>query len=245
MNNIREEQLAYRQQFEAIEAPERIFSLLKPAIGNDASLKIIADNGDEIFRTTLLNIDYGRRLLTVRKIKYTFGHLMVIDAKRLTIYSQHDGAEISFTSYLSRYSERNDGFYEIPFPATLKYCQRRMSHRVHISFSMEIVAAFVNERGEKVYGYLRDISAEGLRLQLIKVNPDQFKESALIKNCVISLPNRENMSCTFQIIHKQNHVRNNGCTIGGAFIDMSVEQKKEIQKFIVGVERRSLREMRL
>ena len=128
MNNIREDQQVYEQQFEAIDAPERIFSLLKPVIGNETSLRVIADNNDEIFHTTLLDIDYDRKLLTLKKVKYTFGHLMVIDAKRLTIFSQHDGAEVSFTTYLSRYSEKNNGYYEIRFPATVKYCQRRMSH---------------------------------------------------------------------------------------------------------------------
>lgn len=242
MNNIREDQQVYEQQFEAIDAPERIFSLLKPVIGNETSLRVIADNNDEIFHTTLLDIDYDRKLLTLKKVKYTFGHLMVIDAKRLTIFSQHDGAEVSFTTYLSRYSEKNNGYYEIRFPATVKYCQRRMSHRVHIRFSMDIMASFVNDDGKTIQGYLRDISTEGLRLQLSQVNPEQFKETALIKNCVITLPNREQMSCAFQIKHKQNHVRNRGCTIGGAFFDMSAEQKREIQKFIAGLERRALRE---
>ena len=245
MNNNRETQQEYRQQYESIDTPERIFSLLKPLIGNDSSLKVVADNNDEVFHTTLIKIDYVRKLLTLKKINYTYGHLMVIDAKKLTFYSQYDGAEFVFTANLSRYSENNDGFYEIRFPAAVKYCQRRMSHRVHISFSMEIMATIVNEQGESIQGYLRDISAEGLRLQLSKVNPNQFKETTLIKHCEISFPNREKISCTFQIKHKQNHVRNRGCTIGGVFFDMTTEQKREIQKFIAGLERRVLREIRL
>ena len=245
MINIREELNPYQQQFETIEAPERILSLLKPVIGNEASMKITVDHGDELFHTVLLDINFSRKLLTLKKIKYTFGHLMVIDATKLTVYSQHGGAEVSFASHLSRYSERNEGFYEIRFPTSVKYCQRRMSHRVHIRFSMDVVASFINDEGEMIQGYLRDISTEGIRLQLSKVNPEQFKETSLIKNCVITLPNHEQMSCTFQIKHKQNHIRNKGCTIGGAFYNMSVEQKRQIQKFIAGLERRALREIRL
>ena len=245
MHNNKEAQQEYRPQYESIDTPERIFSLLKPTIGNDASLKLVTDNNDEVFHTTLIKIDYDRKLLILKKIKYTYGHLMAIDAKKLTIYSQHDGTEVTFTTNLSRYSEKNDGYYEIQFPAIIKYCQRRMSHRVHISFSMDIMATFVNDQGESFQGYLRDISAEGLRVQLSKVNPNHFKETTLIKNCMIYFPNREQISCTFQIKHKQNHVRNKGCTIGGAFFDMSTEQKREIQKFIAGLERRVLREVRL
>jgi c-di-GMP-binding flagellar brake protein YcgR len=244
MNN-REQQFEYQQQYETIETPERIFSLLKPAIGNETSLKVAPDHGDELFQTSLLNIDYQRKLLTLRKIDYTYGHLMVIDAKYLTIYSQHDGAEVSFSTYLSRYSERNGGYYEICFPETVKYCQRRMSHRVHVSYSLNILAEFYTETGLKVQGHLRDISADGLRLQLAEVNPNEFKEQALINNCVINLPDREQINCTLQIQHKHNHVRNTGCTIGGSFYAMSAEQKKDIQKIITGLERRLLREVRL
>ena len=83
MINIREELNPYQQQFETIEAPERILSLLKPVIGNEASMKITVDHGDELFHTVLLDINFSRKLLTLKKIKYTFGHLMVIDATKL------------------------------------------------------------------------------------------------------------------------------------------------------------------
>jgi c-di-GMP-binding flagellar brake protein YcgR len=243
--NTREHQTKYQQQYQAIETPERIFSLLKPAVENETSLKVAADHSEELFQTSLLNIDYKRKLLTLRKINYTFGHLMVIDAKSLTIFSQHDGAEVSFSTYLSRYSERNGGYYEICFPEKVKYCQRRMSHRVHVSYSLNILAEFYTGTGQKVQGHLRDISADGLRLQLPEVNPNEFKEKSIIKNCRINLPDREQINCTLQIQHKHKHVRNTGCTIGGSFFAMSADQKKEIQKFIIGLERRLLREVRL
>ncbi|WP_455211013.1 flagellar brake protein [Kaarinaea lacus] len=241
----RDYHIEYQPQYETIEKPQRIFSLLKPAIGSETSLKIVPDHSDELFQSSLLNIDYERKLLSIKKINYTFGHLMVIDAKSLTIYSQHDGAEVAFTTYLSRYSERNGGYYEIQFPQQVKYCQRRMSHRVHISFALNIRAELYTEKGQKVEAYLRDISAEGLRLQISEVNPNEFKEKAIIKNCVINLPDSEQINCTLQVQHKHNHVRNKGCTIGGSFFAMSAAQQKDIQKFISGLERRLLREVRL
>ncbi len=241
----RDHHIEYQQQFEAIETSERILSILKPVLGNETSLKVAPDHSDELFQTSLLNIDYKQKLLTLSKINYTYGHLMVIDAKSLTIYSQHDGAEVSFSTYLSRYSERNGGYYEIRFPEKVKYCQRRMSHRIHVSYSLNIQAEFYTETGQKVQGHLRDISTDGLRLQIPEANPNEFSEKALIKNCVINLPDREQINCTLQIQHKHKHIRNTGCTIGGSFYAMSAEQKKELEKFIIGLERRLLRETRL
>ena len=245
MDTIRENLIEYQQQYEAIDAPERIFSLLKPAIDNDASLSIAADKSGELFHTNLLHIDFNRKILALKQIDYTFGHLMVIDAKSLTVYSRRDGAEITFSTYLSRYSEKNGGFYELRFPEKVKYCQRRKSHRIHTSFALGITAEIYNEHGEKIEAQLRDISIDGLRLQLSTVNPDEFKEKSLIKNCVISLPNNQQINCALQIQHRHNHARNKGCTIGGSFFEMSMEQKKAIQKFIAGLERRLLREVRL
>ena len=245
MTEIREQYGDYLPQYESVNTPERILSLLKPVLGNETSLKIVPDHSDELFQTRLLNIDYVRKILSLQKINYTFGHLMVIDAKYLTLYSHHDGAEVSFSTHMSRYSERNGGFYEIQFPTKVKYCQRRMSHRVHVSFALDIRAEFYTEKGEKIQGLLRDISANGLRLQLHEVNPREFQEKSLIRNCVINLPDRERINCTLQIQHKHNHIRSRGCTIGGSFFAMSNEQKKELQKFITGLERRLLREVRV
>jgi c-di-GMP-binding flagellar brake protein YcgR len=219
--------------------------LLKPAIDNDSSLKIVPDRGDELFQTQLINIDFNRKLLYLKKIDYTYGHLMVIDAKFLTVYSQHDGAQISFKTHLSRYSERNEGFYEVSFPEQVKYCQRRMSHRIHISYALDIKAEFYNDKGQKIEGHLRDISTEGVRLQLPEVNPNDFTEKTVIKNCMINVPDCEQILCSLQIKHKHNHLRKKGCTIGGSFYAMGFEQKKEIQKFIAALERRLLREVRV
>jgi len=133
MKTIRDDQHVYQQAFEAVDTPERIFSLLTSIMDNDASLKVVADKRDEIFDTTMLEIDFKRKLLILKKIEYIYGHLMVIDAKQLTIVSQHDDVEINFASHLRRYSARNEGFYEILFPTIVKYRQRRMPHRAHDS----------------------------------------------------------------------------------------------------------------
>ena len=248
MNNVlnnKDDYIEYQQQYETIDSPERIFSLIKSAVGPDHSLKIVADHGDELFLTSLLNIDYENKTLYLKKIQYTFGHLMVIDSKSLTVYSQHDGAEVSFRTHLSRYSERDGGYYEAPFPEQVKYCQRRTSYRVHVSYTLGIKAVFYTQAGLKVEAFLRDISTSGLRLQLARVDPEEFKEQGLIQNCIISLPDQEKIHCNLKIRHKQNHVRNNGCTIGGSFFQMNSEQKRDIQKFIAGLERRLLREVRI
>jgi c-di-GMP-binding flagellar brake protein YcgR len=243
-NQLQGEQ-QYQQQFQTIDDPQRVLSLLKPAIENETSLKITANRGDELFQTQLLDIDFSRKVLRLKKIAYTYGHFMVIGAKYLTVYSQHDGAQISFRTYLIRYSERNGGYYEIRFPEQVKYCQRRLSHRVHLSFALNVKAEFYDETGEKIQGHLRDISADGVRLQLPEVDPNNLHTKSLIKDCVINFPDREQIHCNLQIQHKYNHLRKKGCTIGGAFYEMNAEQKKEIQKLITGLERRLLREVRI
>lgn len=244
-NNLLQGEQQYQQQYQTIDDPQRILSLLKPAIANETSLKITANRGDELFQTHLLDIDFSRKVLRLKKIAYTYGHLMVIDAKYLTVYSQHDGAQVSFRTYLIRYSERNGGYYEVRFPEQVKYCQRRMSHRVHLSFALNVKAEFYDETGEKIQGHLRDISADGVRLQLPEVDPNHLHTKSLIKNCVINFPDSEQIHCNLQIQHKYNHLRKKGCTIGGAFYAMNAEQKKEIQKLIAGLERRLLRETRI
>jgi len=112
----RENHATFQHQHQLIETPERVSSLMNSAMENHPSVKIAPDHSDESFQTHLLNIDYERKLLTLKQIDYTFGHLMVIAAKSLNVYCQQDGAEISFSTYLSRFSERNGGFYEIRFP---------------------------------------------------------------------------------------------------------------------------------
>lgn len=245
MNKNSEYKQSYEQQYETVESPDRIFSLLKPVIGKDASIKINPENTDDVFHTMLQDVDYDKKRLILKKINHTFGHVTVLDAQSITIYTQHNGAEVSFTASLSQQSKQDDEFYEIEFPKSVKYCQRRKSHRLHISFSMQLKASFPDNQRKEIEGHLRDISADGMRIQLSNVRSDEFQVNQLINNCVITLPNHEKITCTFEIRHIKKHVRNRGCTIGGLFYEMSAAQKREIQKFIASLERRALREIRL
>ena len=236
---------AYKQQYETVDQPERIFSLLKPLLGKESSIKLHLADTHHVYTSTLLLIDIDRQIIRLSKLNSVVAHRAFLKSKLIHLHGQVHGADLSFTCKLKRYISSPNAVYDLQVPEKIKYCQRRMNHRVHVSLSMDVTATFINDNGQKYEGHLRDLSADGMRVQLLKVNPNEFPERKLIPNCVISFPDHTDVECTFEIKHKHTHVRNRGCTVGGTFYGISAIQKRMIERFIASVERKSLREMRV
>lgn len=231
---------AYTPQYETVNSADRIYSLLLPLVGAETAIKFVLPNDNHVIETTLHSINRQNSvfLLTLNR------SIQLKPPSKVNIHTHLNGAELSFTTTLLKLRNEQTHQCEIALPTSVKYCQRRMAHRVHVSYAMDVTASFVNEQGDMVEGQLRDLSADGMRVQLSKINPSEITEHKIIPNCVITLPDKSDIHCTFEVRHKHNHKRNKGCTIGGMFNNLETIQKRAIEKFIASLERKSIRTLR-
>ena len=238
------EKVEFQQQFQIISDQSRITGLLKQCVNHNSPIHISLSRGSELYSCDVEKVDDESGTLLISELRPKHGQKKLAQAKSIQVFTQINGAEVSFESKVIRaktpmFRTRN----RVSLPEQIKYCQRRRSHRVHISLALDVAASlqYKAEDAALLQGQLRDISAEGMRIQFRRLAPQMFDKLDAISDCVIALPDQNDIHCQFEIRHLHRHNKNDGCDIGGSFIRLDHSQRRSIEKFIATVERKSLR----
>jgi len=235
----------YNNHYDIVDNELKIYNLLKPATGIQNSLTVSIPNSEDNYRSELVNIDLNNKHIIIKKIDSRPVHDELLKHKSLLINCQYNGSDIKFSTSLIGLSGINNSEYIIKFPKTVRFLQRRNSHRVHISLATSISACFVNNNGEKFEGQLRDISTNGMRVQFTKMPVAVFHDHRSFPDCKIVFPDNDDIRIEFNVCHSQPHKTKKGCTIGGRFLELDGYQKRTIEKFIATLERKALRDLRI
>ena len=239
------ERVEIQQQFQIIQEQPRISGLLKQCVNHNTPVHVSLSRSSELFTCDIEKVDGITGTISISELRPRRGQKKLSHSKSIQIFTQVNGAEVTFETKVIRaktamFRTRNC----LALPESIKYCQRRRAHRVHISLSLGVSASLQKENENKVMlrGQLRDISAEGMRVQFQRLAPQQFDELDAVSECIIALPDQTDIHCQFEIRHLHRHATNRGCDIGGSFVQLDNSQRRSIEKFIASVERRSLRE---
>ncbi len=233
------------KQYDTTDNESVINNLLKPAIGARNSLSVSMPNSEESYKSELISINLANRHIIIRRINSRPAHEELLKKKSLLIRCKYNGSDIRLSTSLIGLTGINNGEYIVNFPKTVKYLQRRNTHRVHISLSTSVAAFFVNNNGEKFTGQLRDISTNGMRVQFPIISAIEFNEQQSFTDCKIIFPDNDDIRFEFNICHLQAHATKKGCTVGGNFQEIEPYQKRTIEKFIATLERKALRGLRV
>lgn len=242
------ESVEYQQQFQNITDLARITGLLKQCINYNSPLHVSLSRSSELYNCVVEKVDGITGTVSISELRPKQGQKILSQDKSIQVFTQINGAEVTFETKVIRAKTalirtRNC----LALPDSIKYCQRRRSHRVHISLALGVSASLQQEADvdNVLEGQLRDISAEGMRIQFRRVEPQIFDKMDAVSECVIALPNQDNIHCQFAIRHLHRHQRNIGCDIGGSFVHLEESQRRSIEKFIATLERQSVREARM
>jgi len=245
MANQSSTKVHFNNRYDVVDNELKIYNLLKPAAGIQNSLRVSVPNSNEHYRSEFININLDNRHIIIRKIDSRPVHEELLKQKSLLISCQYNGSDINFSTSLIGLTGINNSEYIIKFPKTVRFLQRRNSHRVHISLATSISACFVTNSGEEFNGQLRDISTNGMRVQFIKMPVTEFQGQNSIQDCKIIFPDDDDIRFEFNVCHSQQNKTKKGCTIGGNFQELEGYQKRAIEKFIATLERKALRGFRI
>lgn len=236
---------SYQQKYQVIDSKTRILSLLTQCIQQHSHLHLSLNRDGEFFTTQLDRLDDRQGCLYFAELQPRSGQKLLHHGQRIRAFTQVNGAELNFELKISRVKSalfRTRNCAELP--KTVKYFQRRRNHRVHVSLAMGLQASLQQASGQSISGQIRDLSASGMRIQFQRVGQEEFTQLPAVKNCTIALSDGEKISCRFAIHHLQSHDEQKSFAVGGSFDALSLEHRRQLEKFIAKVERESLRAYR-
>jgi len=237
--------ISLQQQFQSIDNKSQILSFLNQCNSQEVDLHISLSRSGELYSTKIEKIDEQHDCIYLAELLPKIGQRLLRGSNKLRIYTHVNGSEINFEVNVLRvksalFRTRNC----MQLPKSIRYFQRRRAHRVHISMAMDVHACLKINEDESLQGQIRDLSSSGMRLQFNREKPQNLVQRAMAQECIISLPEEEDIRCRFTVHHLQQNESSRGFVVGGSFAAMNQEQKKMLQRFLARAERESLRAYR-
>lgn len=234
----------YTQQHETITSSARIATLLRPVMERHTVITATLSDSNQFFNTALLDIDPVKGMLLIDELNPNTGHDLFLTNQRVTLHTMHEGVEINFTVNLKKAGSDNGiAFYELEYPESIRYLQRRISFRVPVSGANIIDVEIHTEYKKMFTGELSDISAEGMCIRFPKKKGNPFENKSEETQCVIRLPNKQQIKCAFKICHSVMHDTNNNLHIGGHFEHLDKIQRRAIERFVIELQRENRKKM--
>ena len=232
------------QSHETITSAVRITALLKP-LENKIDLLILSlPNTGTSYKSTLLSVDANKKLLVLDRLTPKDGHDLLIDAKQVTIQISHKGAEVIFTTTLNETRpEKIMPRYELIFPDSIQYLHRRNTYRVTVRNDTEMVVEIQTNNNESFQGELHNISTGGMCIRFPKEIDIPQDEDPTEVQCIVMLPNNDELKCAFNIRHTYTHEHSKDFRIGGTFQHLDKIQKRALEKFVAELQRKAQKTM--
>ncbi len=232
------------QEHETITSAVRITALLKPLENKTDLLTLALPNTDISYKSTLLSVDTNKNILVLDRLTPKDGHDLLIKSRKLTIQVAHKGAEVVFTATLNDTKpEKIMPRYELIFPDSIQYLHRRNSYRVTVRNDSEMAVEIQTNNNESFQGELHNISTEGMCIRFPKGIDIPQDEDPTEVQCIVKLPNDEELKCAFNICHTYTHDHSKDFRIGGTFQRMDKIQRRALEKFVAELQRKAQKTM--
>ena len=234
----------YTQQYETITSALRISSLLRNAMERHVIITATLPESNHYFNTAFLSTDHDKGMLVIDELHPSSGHNLFIEAGEIALHIMLDGVEMNFTTALIKAdSENGIAYYELKFPESISYLQRRNSFRVPVS-AANVIDVEIFTVDKKVFkGELSDISAEGMRVRFQNKHNEAIENIKEETQCLLKLPDKRQIKCAFKILHSITIKECNSFFIGGHFEHIDKIQRRAIERFVNELQRLNRKKM--
>ena len=230
----------YVQQHENITSVIRISSILRPLMDKHKIVSATLPNSTDFFNTALLKLDPDNDVLAIDELHPEKGHDLIQKAGRITLHMQYEGMDVNFTINLKNIGNENGiAYYELEFPKSIRYLQRRNSYRVPVSAANEILVELTTKDKKSYQGELHDISTGGMCIRFPKKLEFPLELEGEELECGITFFSRQKMKCAFKVCHTWVNTSSNNLHIGGFFIQLDRIQHRAIEKFVAELQRKA------
>lgn len=234
----------YNQQHETITSPLRISTLLRNAMERHVIITATLPGSKHFFNTAFLSTDHEKGMLVIDELHPKIGHGLFIEAGKITLHIMLDGIEINFTAALAKAdSEKNIAYYELEFPDSIRYLQRRNAFRVPVSAANKIDVEIFTAEKKMFSGELSDVSAEGMRVRFSNKKNGDLQDISEEMECLIKLSDKRQINCAFKICHSITDKESNSLYIGGHFERVDKIQRRAIERFVNELQRLNRKKM--
>jgi c-di-GMP-binding flagellar brake protein YcgR len=222
--------------------PRQIASILQRVRESRTLLTARVPRVEGSFLTTLLDVDPRRQRLRIDELNPSAGHEALLRVGLVSLSTRLAGVEVAFRSSIERVDAgRGAAFYTLPFPSVLLYHQRRDTHRVEVPPPLTVRAWLVGPDEERLPAEVRDLSPEGLCLQVAAGRLPRLEAGQRLQGCDLLLPDGLRVGCDLEVRWVRGGEGRRPWRIGARFVALSGAHGRAIAQLVAQLEREHLR----
>ncbi len=224
-----------------VRSREEIVTLLRALVEKNQLVKMVIDDEDEVFVTSILKVDSENDALIIDSLMDKEMNQRIAAAKILAFETTLDKIRIIF-SVQNSIACIQDGrpAFRIGFPTNFVRLQRREFYRAQIAEPVFCLVPLPEDIGVGAYQLqLSDISSNGLAMFDEKKMLDNTVGRDYV-NCQIDLPGVGLITTTLQIRNSYDLHSLSGKTkrrLGCKFINLSKSMLANVQRYMIKLER--------
>lgn len=232
----------YESQSERISDRGRVLTLMRRILTKRSLLTVTIDDANEGYNSAVLELDPNDNYVILDELNPKSGHALVKSGSKLIVRAQAEGVETIFRSEVQEIGSDNGVYYyQISFPTTVQYFQRRAHYRAPVGIAKEIVVVLTRGNDEIVTGSLHDISAGGIGIRFRKSAPRSIIEGESIPRCVIRFPGGDEFICEVEARSIRTSGNGNYRVLGTSFSNLGAPQRNRVQRFVAELDRALLK----
>lgn len=195
--------------------------------------------GDDVtYQSMILRVNPEEQYLYIDELFPKSDGFIGLEGHTITVYVKDKGITVSFDSkILKRGKEDGALYYKIELPTEIDKQQRRGAFRIQVDKTVDMGVQSLNVNDERLVAKIKDISITGVRLE-IEGEHKQIRSGSILRDLVVRYDNGEEFTCNLDVRNSETYEDPHHHTlVGGQFLDLSGEDKKTLEKFILKTQR--------
>lgn len=195
--------------------------------------------GDDVtYQSMILRVNPEAQYLYIDELFPKNDGFIGLEGHTITVFVKERGMTVSFDSkILKRGTENGALYYKIELPTEIDKQQRRGAFRIQVDKTVDVGVQSLNMNEERLVAKIKDISITGVRLE-IEGDYKNIRSGSVLRDLVVRYGNGEAFTCNLDVRNCQTYEDPHHHTlVGGQFLDLSGEDKKNLERFILKTQR--------
>jgi c-di-GMP-binding flagellar brake protein YcgR len=201
-------------------------------------LSVSIPGNNRSYNSIIIDVDDDKQQLLLDVLHPENGHNEVMKLREFAVTAHHEGIKLGFKGYIKELvNDADKPAYLVGYPAALIYHQQRASYRAPVSMGDHVDIKVGDEDNQTTQGMITDISLGGLGLQFELKNALPFKKGMVLPYCQFITPGKPEFECSLEVRNVREDTNNRFVHIGTRFVKLGKQEERQIQRFVVQLER--------
>ncbi|MSQ67302.1 MAG: hypothetical protein EXR83_03785 [Gammaproteobacteria bacterium] len=176
--------------------------VLRRVFNDHALLTIHIAGHPDAYTSAILELVPEQGYLVLDELTPASGHALVLSGTQFHVRGTVEGIALRYTTTVSQIGEHNAlPYYQVDFPATIDYPQRRRQYRVTVPSNRGFDVEFRMADGRQLSGELGDMSVGGFCARIRTGVFESLRDAHQRATCRLLVPNAQPIIAEVEILH--------------------------------------------